>query len=50
MNGKIDPPHITGANTQEQLRQVIRYLWSLTEQLNMELDRVQAQFKQLKEE
>ena len=36
---KIDPPHITGSNTYEQLQQVIRYLNKLTEQLNMELNR-----------
>ena len=35
---KIDPPHITGSNTSEQLQQVIRYLHRLTEQLNMELN------------
>ena len=36
---KIDPPHITGTNSQEQLKQLIRYLYQLTEQLNMELNR-----------
>ena len=36
---KIDPPHITGGNTYEQLQQLIRYLNKLTEQLNMELNR-----------
>jgi hypothetical protein len=36
MNGKIAPPHITGKTTEEKLQQVIRYLWSLAEQLNME--------------
>ena len=35
---KIDPPHITATNTYEQLQQVIRYLYKLTEQLNMELN------------
>ena len=35
---KIDPPHITGSNTYEQLQQVIRYLHRLAEQLNMELN------------
>lgn len=35
---KIDPPHITGTNTYEQLRQVIRYLHLLAEQLNMEVN------------
>ena len=35
---KIDPPHITGSNTYEQLQQVIRYLHRLTEQLNIELN------------
>ena len=36
---KIDPPHITGSNPQEQLKQLIRYLHQLTEQLNIELNR-----------
>ena len=36
---KIDPPHITATNPQEQLQQLIRYLYKLTEQLNMELNR-----------
>ncbi len=35
---KIDPPRITGGSTSEQLQQVIRYLYRLTEQLNMELN------------
>lgn len=35
---KIDPPHITGGNPQEQIKQIIRYLHQLTEQLNMELN------------
>ena len=35
---KIEPPHITGSNTYEQLQQVIRYLQMLSEQLNMELN------------
>lgn len=35
---KIDPPRITGGSTSEQLQQVIRYLYLLTEQLNMELN------------
>ena len=35
---KIDPPHITGTNTYEQLQQVIRYLYRLAEQLNIELN------------
>ena len=35
---KIDPPHIPGANTYEQLQQVIRYLQMLCEQLNVELN------------
>lgn len=35
---KIDPPHITGTSPQEQLKQLIRYLHRLTEQLNMELN------------
>jgi EAL domain-containing protein (putative c-di-GMP-specific phosphodiesterase class I) len=44
---KIDPPHITGGNTDEQLQQVIRYLQQLTEQLNMELN---MELEQRKEE
>ena len=36
---KIDPPHITSNNPQQQLQQLIRYLYQLTEQLNMELNR-----------
>ena len=36
MTGRFEPPHITGSTTQEQLQQVIRYLWRLAEQLNME--------------
>lgn len=35
---KIQPPHITGSNTYEQLQQVIRYLQMLCEQLNVELN------------
>ena len=35
---KIDPPHIPGSNTYEQLQQVICYLHRLAEQLNMELN------------
>lgn len=35
---KIDPPHISGSNTYEQLQQVIRYLHRLCEQLNVELN------------
>ena len=35
---KIDPPHIPGSNTQEQLQQAIRYLCRLAEQLNIELN------------
>lgn len=35
---KIEPPHITGTNTYEQLQQVIRYLHKLSEQLNVELN------------
>lgn len=43
---KIDPPHITGSNTSEQLQQVIRYLRRLAEQLNMELNMELAQRKE----
>ena len=42
MNGKFDPPHITGRTTEEKLQQVIRYLWQLTEELNMELERIRG--------
>jgi hypothetical protein len=35
---RIDPPHIPGSNTREQLQQVIHYLHRLAEQLNMELN------------
>ena len=47
---KIEPPHITGGNTQEQLQQVIRYLHRLTEQLNMELNMEFDSLEQKKEE
>jgi len=47
---KIDPPHIPGANTHEQLQQVIRYLHRLTEQLNMELNMELDSLEQKKEE
>lgn len=43
---KIDPPHITGANTYEQLQQVVRYLYRLAEQLNMELNQLLEQGKE----
>lgn len=43
----IEPPRITGSNTQEQLHQVIRYLHALAQQLNMELN---APLEQRKEE
>ena len=33
---KLEPPHITGKTTDEKLQQVIKYLWQLVEQLNME--------------
>lgn len=36
---KFDPPHITGKNTQEQLEQVIRYLRTMAEMLNMVLEK-----------
>lgn len=44
---KIEPPHITGSNTYEQLQQVIRYLQKLSEQLNVELN---MELEQRKEE
>lgn len=47
---KIDPPHITGTNTYEQLQQVIRYLHRLTEQLNMEVNAQLDALAQRKEE
>lgn len=43
---KIDPPHITGTNTYEQLQQVVRYLYRLTEQLNMELNQLLEERKE----
>jgi regulator of replication initiation timing len=49
MNGRIDPPHITGTTTPEQLRQVIRYLWTMNEQLNMELSQIREQLQLQKE-
>ena len=33
---KLEPPHITGKTTEEKLQQVIKYLWQLVEQLNVE--------------
>lgn len=47
---KIEPPHITGNNTYEQLQQVIRYLHRLTEQLNMEVNAELDELRQAKEE
>lgn len=47
---KIEPPHITGTNTYEQLQQVIRYLHRLTEQLNMDLNMELESLGQGKEE
>lgn len=47
---KIEPPHITGTNTYEQLQQVIRYLHRLTEQLNMEVNAELDGLRQGKEE
>lgn len=47
---KIDPPHITGTNTYEQLQQVIRYLHKLSEQLNVELNMELESLEQKKEE
>lgn len=43
MNGKIDPPHITGRTTEEKLQQVIRYLWRLAEELNMSRENPEEQ-------
>lgn len=40
---KIEPPHITGKTTEEKLQQVIRYLWMLAEQLNMEPEQLRRQ-------
>lgn len=50
MNGKFEPPHITGATTEAQLRQINRYLWNLTEQLNMELDQLHVRLDRILEE
>lgn len=47
---KIDPPHISGTNTYEQLQQVIRYLQMLSEQLNVELNMELDDLRQGKEE
>lgn len=46
---KIEPPRITGTNTNEQLQQVIRYLQMLCEQLNVELNRELEDLRQGKE-
>ena len=47
---KIEPPHISGTNTQERLQQVIRYLYRLAEQLNMEVNAELDELRQTKEE
>lgn len=47
---KIEPPHITGSNSYEQMQQVIRYLHRLTEQLNMEVNAELDALRQTKEE
>ena len=47
---KIEPPHITGSNTYEQLQQVIRYLQMLSQQLNVELNMELDALKPAKEE
>ena len=47
---KIEPPHITGSNTYEQLQQVIRYLQRLSEQLNIELNMELDGLRPVKEE
>lgn len=47
---KIQPPHITGSNTYEQLQQVIRYLQKLSEQLNVELNMELDDLRPAKEE
>jgi EAL domain-containing protein (putative c-di-GMP-specific phosphodiesterase class I) len=47
---KIDPPHITGSNTYEQLQQVIRYLNRLAEQLNMDVNAELDSLRSTKEE
>ena len=47
---KIEPPHITGSNTYEQLQQVIRYLQRLSEQLNIELNMELDDLRPVKEE
>jgi hypothetical protein len=47
---KIDPPHITGNNLQEQIQQVIRYLRTLSDQLNMEVNRELDELRPTKEE
>lgn len=47
---KIEPPHITGSNTHEQLQQVIRYLQRLSEQINVEVNMELDGLRQTKEE
>lgn len=47
---KIEPPHITGSNTYEQLQQVIRYLQKLSEQINVEVNMELDGLRQRKEE
>jgi hypothetical protein len=47
---KIEPPHITGSNTYEQLQQVIGYLQMLSEQLNVELNMELDTLRPVKEE
>ena len=47
---QLEPPHITGTNTHEQLQQVIRYLHRLTEQLNMEINAELDSLQSRKEE
>lgn len=47
---KLDQPHITGDNLQEQVRQLISFQRRLVEQLNVELNRELAQCRQKEEQ
>ena len=40
---ELKPPHITGATDKEKLEQVIRYLFRLTNELNLALRQLEQQ-------
>ncbi len=46
---KLNPPQITGGDLYDQVRQLIAYQRTLTEQLNMELNRELEELRQQKE-